>query len=311
LSPDELSALLATNLDDITADGIAIGATTGAATGFAGRGAVAGRTVGPDTVFYGASLTKQIVGFLLARAVRAGAVSAADRLRRWLPELPDWTAEVRLEHLLHHTSDLPEVTHPWLAAGEGNAVVIDRLRGLDPPPQIAPGTRFAYSNTGYVLLAEVVGRIAGRDIGTLAAGTLFAPLGLTATRLGGEQIPVADDLKVPGTVGDGGIWTSVTDQLRWLTALNDGTLDPGAVHLLETTGRLEDGSSLDYGWGVGITETPAGRRISHGGTWDPWLAKSVRVPERGVAVAVLSIGSTESVISDTGFRIADLLASRD
>ena len=305
----KLSALLEASLHDIPADGIAVGATIGATTAFACRGAVAGRNVDPDTVFYGASLTKQVVGLLLARAVRAGEASATDPIRRWLPELPDWTAEVRLDHLLHHTSDLPDVTQPWLAGHQGNAVVIDRLRRLGPLPRMAPGTRFVYSNTGYVLLAEALTRISGQAIDALAATTLFAPLGLTATRLGGEPIRLADGPELPGTIGDGGLWTSVADQSRWLTALNDGTLDPAAVHRLETAGRLEDGSPLDYGWGVGIAETAVGRRISHGGTWDPWLAKSVRVPEHGVAVSVLSIGSTEAVISDTGFWIADRLAS--
>ena len=305
-----LSALLDATLDDIAADGIAIGATTGATTGFACRGAVAGRAVDPDTVFYGASLTKQVVGFLLARAVQAGVASPADRLRRWLPELPDWLAQLRLDHLLHHTSDLPDVTRPLPERPQSNADVIDRLRRLSPPPHIAPGTRFVYNNTGYVLLGEVVARISGQPIDTLAATTLFAPLRLTATRLGGEPIRLADAPEIPGTIGDGGLWTSTADQIRWLTAMNEG-LDPAAVGQLETTGRLDDGSPLGYGWGVGITETPTGRRISHGGTWDPWLTKSVRVPERGVAVAVVSVGSTETVISDTGFRIADLLASRE
>ena len=311
MNSSELSALLDATLNDIAADGIAIGAATKATTGFACRGAVAGRVVDPDTVFYGASLTKQVVGFLLARAVQAGEASATDRLQRWLPELPDWLAQVRLDQLLHHTSDLPDVTRPQPGRPQSNTEVIDRLRRLSPPPRIAPGTRFVYSNTGYVLLGEVIERISGQAIDTLAATTLFAPLRLTATRLGGEAIRLADDSDIPGTIGDGGLWTSIADQTRWLMAMNDGTLDPGAVRRLETSGRLDDGSLLDYGWGVGITETPAGRRISHGGTWDPWLAKSVRVPEQGVAVAVLSIGSTGTVISDTGFRIANVLASRD
>jgi hypothetical protein len=128
-------------------------------------------------------------------------------------------------------------------------------------------------------------------------------------RLGGEpnRLPGAAD--IPGTIGDGGLWTSITDLTRWLMAMNDGTLDLGAVRRLETTGRLDDGSPLDHGWGVRVTETPNGRRVSHGGSWGPWLAKSVRFPRQGVAVAVLSTGGTETVISETGFRIADLVTS--
>ena len=309
MNASELSALLDATLNDITADGIAIGVATRTTTMFACRGAVAGRVVHPDTVFYGASLTKQVVGFLLARAVQAGEASPTDRLQRWLPELPDWLEQVRLDHLLHHTSDLPDVTRPQPTRPRSNAEVIDRLRRLSPHPRIAPGTGFVYNNTGYVLLAEVVARISGQAIDALAASTLFDPLRLTAMWLGGEPVRLTDAAEIPGTIGDGGLWTSITDLTRWLIAMNDGTLEPGAVRRLETTGRLDDGSPLNYGWGVGLTETPNGRRVSHGGSWDPWLAKSVRVPQRGVAVAVLSTGSAETVISETGFRIANLVAS--
>ena len=309
MNPAALSALLDATLSDITADAIAIGVAAGATRRFACRGAVAGRAVDPDTVFYGASLTKQVIGFLLARAVQAGEASATDPVQPWLPELPDWLAPVGLHHLLHHTSDLPDVTRPQPMRPRSNAEVIDRLARLSPRPRIAPGTRFVYNNTGYVLLAEVVARIAGQSVDALAAATLFQPLGLTAMRLGGEPVRVAGAADIPGTIGDGGLWTSNTDLTRWLMAMNDGTLDLGAVRRLETTGRLADGSSLDYGWGVRVTETPNGRRVSHGGRWDPWLAKSVRLPRQGIAVAVLSRGSRETVISETGFRIADVVAS--
>ena len=93
-------------------DGIAIGTVRGGTVEFSCRGMVSGGPVGPDTVMYGASVTKQFVGFLLALGVEAGRASPDDGIRRWLPELPGWTDEVRLQHLLHHTSGLPDLAEP-------------------------------------------------------------------------------------------------------------------------------------------------------------------------------------------------------
>lgn len=85
----------------VKADGIAVGVEIGAKIALSWRGEVAGEPVGRDTVFYGASLTKQFIGFLPAGAVEAGLISVDDGVRHWLPELPEWVAQVRVRHLVH------------------------------------------------------------------------------------------------------------------------------------------------------------------------------------------------------------------
>lgn len=302
--------MLIAALVDIPAEGLALGVAAGSTTAFVCRGSLAGEVVGSGTVFYGASVAKQVVGALLARTVLSGGASPDDPVQRWLPEVPDWMARVRLRHLLHHTSDLPDVTRPQPEAPTSNREVMDRLEHWDPGLRVCPGVSFCYNNTGYVLLAEVVARICGRAVGDLAEETLFHPLRLTATRLGGQPVRLTATPDPPGTIGDGGLWTSIADLTGWLVAMNDGTLDPAVVRQLETPGRLVGGSVLDYGWGVRITQTRHGRQVTHGGSWATWLAKTVRIPERGIAVAVLSTGSTEAAIGNAGTQLATLLASR-
>ena len=263
----------------VHADGLALGAVAAGSAALSCRGEVAGNPVGRDTVCYGASLTKQCLGFLAAQAVEARHISVDDGVRRWLPELPTWMAQVRLHHLLHHISGLPDVTQPRPGMPTSNAEVIDRLRGLRPPPQVHPGERFAYNNTGYVLLAETVARARGRSIADLARAALFDPLAMSSTRLGGRPVSLPGTPDPPGTIGDGGLWTSIADLVRWLSVLNDRTLDAAAGRRMETVGRLTDGSALDYAWGVQLTSTNIGRQVSHGGTWGAWLAKTVRLPD--------------------------------
>lgn len=306
----ELQAVLAGVLGGIAADAIAVGVAVGPVRAFAFRGSLVGEDVGPGTLFYGASLAKQFVAALLVRTLWSADASPKDPVCSWLPDLPDWIARVCLHHLLHHTSDLPDVTDPQPEAPRSNREVIDRLHRTGPTPRIYPGVRFRYNNTGYVLLAETVATMSGCAVDDLATRTIFEPLRLAATRLGGQTVRLPGQPDPPGTIGDGGLWTSVTDLLTWLTAMNDGTLEAAVVGQLETPGRLNDGSVLDYGWGLRITPTPHGRQVSHGGSWASWLAKTVRIPGRGIAVAVLSTGGTETAISDAGTQLAALIAAR-
>jgi len=306
----EVSGVLSAALEDIRADAVAIGVAAGSTTMFAFRGSVDGGDVDQCTVFYGASLAKQVVAALFAKRVRSGEASLDDLVRQWLPGLPAWATEVRLRHLLHHTSDVPDVTGPQPSPPGSNQEVVDRLQRVHPPPRVRPGSEFRYNNTGYVLLAEVLARICGCAVSDLATESLFDPLHMTTTRLGGSPVQLPGETDPPGTVGDGGLWISAADLLTWLTALNDATLGTAVVAQMETVGQLDDGTALDYGWGLRITQTSHGRQVTHGGSWAPWLAKTVRIPDRRIAVAVLSTGSTETAISDAGTRLAALLASR-
>ena len=124
----------------LDADAIAAGVVVDDAVAFVCRGQLGDEDVGRQTIFYGASVTKQFLGILLARAVADRAAAADDLLLSWLPELPHWMAAVRLHHLIHHTSDLPDVTDPGLGILRGNADVIERFRQLRPNPVLQPGS---------------------------------------------------------------------------------------------------------------------------------------------------------------------------
>lgn len=301
-------ALLNAALVDLKADGVAIGAGAGDEVDFLCRGVRAGEKVNTSTIFYGASVTKQIVGVLLARAVVARAVDIDDSVRRWLPELPQWTGPVRLGHLVHHTSGLPDVTAFALEVPVSNTEVIERFRQLPSGQSARPGAGYSYNNSGYVLLAETLTRALRRPVEEIASTELFSPMGLTCTRLGGTAVRLPGWQDPPGTIGDGGLWTSIIDLTSWLQACNQSIFGAAAHHLAETTGELVDGSHVDYAWGVRVTPARSGRVITHGGSWQSWLAKTVRIPERRVAVAILSVGATEQAISDTGTQLAGALA---
>ncbi|MDI1465694.1 serine hydrolase domain-containing protein [Catellatospora sp. KI3] len=253
-----------------------------------------------DTVAYTASVSKQVTGACLALLARRGALALDDPLARWLPELPGWAARIRLAHVLAHSGGLPGEERLWRAmraAGQADRTTPGVLAALGAVERVAaPGLVHGYCNWGYVCLAEVAARAAGEPLPLFAGRELFGPLGMAATVLWsgpGPAPPGATPLPsrpAPLTLGDGGMWSTVADLLRWNRGIGADQL--GTAQMLHTPGRLGDGTSVPYAMGVGL-RTHRGRMLhSHGGAWPGVTAKLVRIAgtRRGLAVLALADG---------------------
>lgn len=274
-----------------------------------------GAPVTADSPLYAASVTKQIVAALAAQAVLAGALDVEASVRAFLPALPAWTNAVRVRHLVHHTSGLPATGRVLMALGLDhdsqldNDLVLDGLGRLHDPDG-APGRSFVYSNIGYVVLAEIVRRVSGLDLAELGYRRLFGPLAMVRTHLGGvADVILPDRPTPPRTVGDGGLWISAADLLRWLDALNSERLGRDLTRLVQTPGRLDDGTPLTYARGMTAQPGPDGTTYTHGGNCPGWTAKTVRNPTTGTAVALLTCDDDAQTVSDTAVAMHSWLSS--
>ena len=273
-----------------------------------------GTAVSGATVMYGASLAKQVIGVLVASLVREGRLDIEDGLRRHVPELPAWADGVRVRHLLHHTSGLPDIDPPpdrlgrATEGGWDNAAAMRALGGRDAPAR-APGRVHAYSNIGYVCLAEIVRRTGEEPLPGAAERRLFRSFGMTRSLLGDrpEGVPARYPAP-PATIGDGGLWTTAEDLLRWNEALNARVLGDDVHALVESPGRLDDGTPLDYAWGMTRTRRGGAWTYTHGGTWPAWCAKAVRRPDDGSAVALLTSCDDVPRVSEAALVILDRLS---
>jgi CubicO group peptidase (beta-lactamase class C family) len=272
-----------------------------------------GTAVTPETPMYAASITKQVVGALAAQQVLADLLRPDDRVLDLLPALPPWAAAIRVRHLIHHTSGLHPTEQVLAALGLPSEQHLDNdmvMQGLDllPPPDTAPGTAFGYSNIGYVVLAEVLVAVTGAPVPFLAQQSLFAPLGMAASRLGpAESAALPTDVRPPRTIGDGGLWSSALDLLTWLDALSSDRLGPELTRLVQRPGRLDDGTALDYAWGVTARSGSEGTSYTHGGNWPGWSAKTVRRPATGTAVVLLTTSDDVPAVSRAALELHDLL----
>jgi CubicO group peptidase (beta-lactamase class C family) len=287
-----------------------------------GMADMAGRPATPSTVYDIGSITKQFTAMGMVLLAQDGRLSLDDDVRRWIPELPDYGHTITLRHLLTHTSGIRDHMN-LLAMQRGGSPAIDdgdaleiilRQRELN----FAPGTDLAYSNSGYTLLSEVVRRASGRPLAEVAHERILAPLGMSATAFTGNEL--RDRLALgyvrsgPGwaqahypvrTTGDGGMYSTAEDLLRWAEALRTGRVGGArAVRTMETAASLSDGTPLKYALGLEVGEHRGLRTVSHGGAGGGFRAELVRFPERELAVAVLcNAGSAPA--EALALRVAD------
>lgn len=273
--------------------------------------------VTPSTTFYAASITKQLIAVLVARAVLDRHIDTRASIRTYLPGLPAWTVPVQVHHLLHHTAALPQPRQLAVALGHtddaagwsqlNNEAVLVALHQVPPSP-LPPGHLFSYDNTGYILLAELLSAVYGRGVADLARSEVLTPLGLEGSRLGGAApVTLPDQADPPGTIGDGGLWTCLADLMTWLEAMNEDRFGTDLTALVQSPGRLDDGTVVDYAWGIGPRPGPAGTLYVHGGEWSGWCAMTVRCPSKGTAVALLAATEDMSTVSTAAVKLHQLL----
>lgn len=288
--------------------------------------AVTGEPLTEDSIFYVGSIAKQFVAACVALLERDGSLALADPVSRYVPRLPAWGDRVTVRHLIHHTGGVKERSRegPGVPVtgvpASGNAELIDALRQTTEL-DFEPGSRYGYSNRGYLLLAEVVAAASGATLADLARERIFDPLDMADTFFRDAETPLpertirghfeAADGNVyvePArfhAVGAGGLWTTVRDLATWSANFDDDRLTGGWLpERLTTRGTLDDGTSIHYAWGLSVRRHRGLPIVSHGGNFPGWESKMVRFPTEATTVIVLA-NREDLDVSAMAFRLAD------
>lgn len=286
----------------------------------------------PATVLEIGSVSKQFTAAAIFMLAHAGKLSLDDPVQKYIPELPRYRWPVTIRELLHHTSGIRDVISLMAISGipfndfatqQDALALIERQRGLN----FVPGSEYRYSNSGYVLLAEIVHRVAGEPFPRFAAARIFAPLGMTHTRVradsasviagrAGTYAPLSGggyrlDVSPWEQFGDGAVNTTVGDLALWMRNFSRPVVGgPWLIRDLETRGVLNDGRVISYAGGLVVDDYRGLRRVSHGGSWQGYRADFEWFPDARLGIITLCNGAA----TDPGGRaprVADLLlASR-
>lgn len=261
-----------------------------------------------DQRFRIGSLTKQFTAAAIMRLVDQGKLSLGDDLARWVPEFPLQGHRVTLRQLLNHTSGIHNYTDSpaWraLAADDLTPIQIVSLVARDTF-DFAPGTRWSYSNTGYVLLGLVIERASGRPYAEFVHRELVAPLGLRHTSYcpshpqGAEwasgydvhkdSVLPAEYLSMTQPYAAGALCSTVGDFVAWQRALAAGrVVSPASYARMTTPDTLADGERLTYGFGLGVGTIAGHRMILHEGAINGFNATALWLPDDSLDVVVFS-----------------------
>lgn len=288
-----------------------------------------GLALHPASILETGSVAKQFTAAVVALLHQQGRLSLDDDIRRYLPEVPDFGRPITIRQLLTHTSGLRDQWGLLAIQGfpPGQEVhtfarildLVSRQRRLN----FLPGEEYLYSNTGYALAAIIVSRVTGKPFAEYSREVLFEPLGMAHTAWRDDYRRVVPDRAtaytwesgrwvqdMPFTMvhGNGGLLTTVGDLLTWNDALSEGRVPggPTLVSLLETPGRLNDGSSISYALGLVIGTHRGLREVSHGGATAGYRTFLARWPERQLSVALLCNRATVNAARLT-HQVADLV----
>jgi CubicO group peptidase (beta-lactamase class C family) len=281
--------------------------------------------VTPQTVFDVGSVTKQFVAASISLLELEGKLSLEDDIRRWLPELPAYERPIRLRHMIHHTSGLRDYLTLFPLAGRDHYFPISLAQILDMMSRqralvFLPGERSEYSNTAYMLLAVVIERASSQSLADFAEQRFFAPLGMDASLMYHDYQAVIprraigydrhgdDDIRMVHNFnfdvpGDGQLYTTVEDLLRWDQYLHGP--DRPAIHAaMLTEGSLDNGELVGRARGLYLGEYRGLQTIHHTGS--SWGSRSVlmRFVQPGVAIAI----ACNDGLADTlalAYRVAD------
>lgn len=281
----------------------------------------------PDHVFRLGSVTKQFTGAAIMLLVEEGRVELDASVQTYLPEYPSHGHDMTVRHLLTHTSGIFNYTSiPGYMGGAGIRADLDTQALIavfsELEMDFAPGTRFSYSNSGYVLAGAIVEAVSGQSYAEFIQTRIFGPLGMKDSHYGGRQLisgrasGYTNGADGPANAGflsmtqphaAGSLLSTVDDLLIWNTGLFEGSLlTSSSVEEMIEPMRLNSGELSHYGLGFTVSDFRGERSISHGGGIHGFTTFARWLPEQEIYSVVLA--NSDSHEQGPGY-VADLMAS--
>jgi len=263
----------------------------------------------PATVFDIASISKQF-GALAALLLEAdGRLDLDADVRSYVPEVPDFGVTITPRHLIHHTSGIRDWPHTMALGGVEMSDVISfekilRMLSQQQAINFEPGSEYAYSNTGYNLLARVIEVQSGMSFRDFTRQRIFEPLDMTDSYFSDDYLEI-----VPGraesyapmegasgfrrqvnqltALASSSLHTTAEDFLKWMENYEAARVGGAAlIGRMPRQAVLSNGDTIAYAHGLTVGEYRDLPMFGHGGSWAGYRTQFVRFPEQDLSIAV-------------------------
>lgn len=294
--------------------------------------------VKPDTLFLLGSLTKQFTAMAVMILAEQGLLKFGDPLSKFFPQFPKYAEAITVKHLLNHTSGLPDyeklfvekliIDKDWPRSTKLPPSMVEptakdalALLAREPKLDFEPGTKFEYSNSGYVVLGQIIEKVSGRSFAKFLKRHIFDPLEMERSVVYDETRPVIPNRAASYTFkegtykevdytplnmiyGEDNVYSNLRDLYRWDRALSTEKLvKQSTLKEAFTAGLLNSGKETGYGYGWFVGKTLGLNHVQHTGSWLGFLTSIKRYPEQGFTVIILS-NKSNFPLSDATYRVS-------
>ena len=272
-----------------------------------------GVAMSPRSVLDVGSISKQFTAMSMLMLQKEGKLSLEDPIRKYIPELPPYADKITLRRALSQTSGLRDLYVMMAQTGrtfQGDSIDALHVITRSVEPNYTPGERYLYTNTGWILAAQIVYRLTGKTLAQFVDERIFSPLGMHDTRILADAstiIPNGAEGYAPkpgggfrvarssydgAIMGAGAVHTSVEDFGRWLNNYDEAIVGGrDIIETMTTPTKLNDGTPAKSGpnqaYAIGLTVgTMRGLRVvAHGGSWAGYRGHFLRFPDQHFAVS--------------------------
>ena len=276
-----------------------------------------GIPITPETVFDIASISKQFGAMTALLLEGQGHLDLEEDVRVYVPELPDFGLTIVPRHLIHHTSGIRDWPHTMSLGGVEYSDVISfekilRMLYQQRAINFPPGSEYAYSNTGYNLLAKTIEAQSGMTFRAYTEEQIFEPLGMRHTHFSDDYLEIvpgrAESYAPVGDETDGvfrrqinqltalassSLNTTVDDFILWMKNYETATVGgEEIVGKMLQRGVLTNGDTIDYAHGLIVGAYRGLVNFGHGGSWAGFRTEFVRFPEQDLSIVVFCNFST-------------------
>lgn len=240
----------------------------------------------PESIFYMCSVSKQFTGYAVTLLTRQGKLHLDDNIRLYLPWMADFGRKITIRHLLNHTSGIRDDINLAAISGLPSDCMLNQEFALELLKKqrtlnFEPGVKFSYSNSNYILLAEIVRVVSGQSFPAYMDSAIFKPLGMSHSVFAGRSDQLIAD-RVPSysrsgnmfsnnfqnvyTLGDGGLFTNVQDMALWVANFfGPKAGDIAAIEQFTQKGKLNSGKTISYACGINSDSSRGYKRFIHNG----------------------------------------------
>ncbi|HAQ61087.1 TPA: aminopeptidase [Candidatus Delongbacteria bacterium] len=284
-----------------------------------------------DSKFDIGSAAKQFTAAGIALLVLEKKLSLNDDIRKYIPEMNDFGNVITIDHLLHHTSGLKDYTSLLNLSlnAQFSEFYFDNNDCLNllfkqKDLNFKPGEMHSYSNSGYLLLGEIISRVSGISFAEYVTEKIFKPIGMYNSIIDensrkvqknrvASYYKIADHdfyrlLCTSDDLGAKGVVTTINDLLLWDQNFYTGKVGgDNMIEMLTTQGLLNNGDRINYCLGLEVNNYKHLPIIGHDGGYLGFTASMMRFPEQNTSIIVLC--NCAENISGLAYIIADIVLS--